>query len=803
MQKRCPICFNELGTRAKKCSACGQILAEIHNDGFLSVGTLVNERYYIGKIFKKEPVSTVYLAYDIKTDSKVLLREFTGESFLNGEFKQTALRERLVDRFINYSKSLATVSLCKLFPRTVELFLWRDNAYTVYAFFEGETLKNLLDNGIKISKGNIVKIAKTLCDELVILHNAHMIYGAISPDTIYISGDGSIHLFGIGSPFYEFITYIDDRAKILNPKFCAPEVFLNNAKRGAYSDVYSLAAVVYYVLLNKQLPLSFLRSKGETIEVPHRINDNIEKTLSTALLNALNWQVSARTKTLTAFYKELVGVKVSRRLSPMILLADALGVFWYCYDKAKAFALKTFAVIKNKFKGIKTKVKTKDKKNLKKLLWLWIAIPVVLLVILLMLILFGGDNPKGVFKPNQNSSQKGEDGWFYGSGENEIENSSKKSFLDMFGVESKKQSKSSSVTEASSSETESSSSDTESTANTSSQTTESVASKKEDEVSVDYSFSLKTMPVVSEMPFNSTGKKPIYIEYEALSDGIFKLLAYDDSSDGATLYVDIQDKNKKTLAKGIEISGENGADFEVEKGSIIVKVYTKQAPADMNEISLYWAFADNNNAACKLSLGVPSATRVKSGNANFTFSLDENSLISVTPLEACTYETDCDFYIKDASGEKVTDDIMIHGTEWISRKVFLPKGDYTVVVTGLRKVAACSIKAEKVYKDIILSSETVGELPVVFGYTSKNKGERKVKFNADGMDAIVVKPDGVNTYYDCEQAVEVKLLDGTGTAVITETCEGETNIDVSKLNGEYTLIVTADETCVVEVFAAD
>lgn len=806
LQKRCPNCFNELGARAKKCSSCGEVLSEVKNDGFLPVGTIVNDRYYIGKIYKKETAFVVYSAYDTKNDVKVLIREFSGEAFLNGDFKPTIPKPRLVDRFLNYSRSLASVSLCKLFPRTAELFVWHDNAYTVYSFFEGESLKTLLENGVKISKGNIIKIAKTICDELVILHNSHMIYGALSLDTIYISNSGEVHLFGVGSPFYEFITDVDDRAKVLNPEFCAPETFLNNERRGTYSDVYSLAATVYYLLLKMPLPVGFMRQKGETIKIPHRVNDSIEKSLSTALLNALNWQIKARTKTLNAFYSEVINVKTGRKLSSMILLADVLGVFWYCYDKAKAYALNTIDLLKNKFSKITDKKQSTKTKNSKKLLWVWITIPAILIVGLLLFFLFGVNEKTGILKPNKTTSQTGEETWFYGSGDGTNEDSSKKSFLDIFGVESKKPQKTSSKEDLSSStdsslNTQSADSVTSNTQSvyTSSEIGDEATSSQNNAPAFAYSYALKTMPNVSEMDFAFNGKKPLVIEYDAKSKGIFKMLAYDDSNEGANLYINVKDKNQRVIAQKTKISGDNGAKISVGAGTFYVEIFAENPPKSLSTVSLSWAYVEDKASACKLSLGIPSVTKVNNGEAVFSFSLSVASLISVAPAEACAYETDCYFYIKNSSGEKMTDSIMIHGTEWISRKVFLPKGEYTIIVTELNSVAICNVKTEATFDNAGLSGDVVSGLPAVFGFTSLSKGERKVKFNADGIDKLVIKADGVNTYYDSEQTAEIKVIDSNGNTAITETCEGEQSIDISALSGECTVIITADGSCVVEV----
>lgn len=801
MQKRCPNCFSELGVRAKKCSECSFVLSEVNNNGFLPVGTILNDRYYIGKIFKIEPVSVVYSAYDTKNNVKVLVREFTAESFLNGEFKPTIPCDRLIDRFLSYSKSLASVSLCKLFPRTIELFVSQNNAYAVYSFFEAESLKTLLENGAKISKPSIIKFAKKLCDELVILHNSHMIYGALSPDTIYITDSGEIFIFGVGSPFYEFVTDIDDRAKILSCEFSAPEVFLNNKHRGTYSDVYSLSAIIYYLLLKALPPISFLRKKGETIKVPNKVDASIEKSLSTALLNGLNWQIEARTKTLNVFYSELVSVKNKRRFSPMILFADVLGVFWYCYGKAKAVALKTFDIMKNKFLKFKNKVKQPKNKTIKKRLWIWMTVLVVLLISLLVFILFGNNEKNGILNPNKTNSQTADESWFYGSGNYNTDNSSKKSFLDIFGVESKTSSKQNSKDNDSSANNLSSNIESVSSNNSyqSSSKNESSSAPQNTKPVFSYSYNLKTMPVVNEMDFEFTGKKPLVIEYEAKSSGTYKILGYDDSSAGATLLVNIMDQGQNKLIKNAKISGENGTEVNINAGTFYVEIFVEKAPKDMGVISLSWAYAEGGVSACKLLPNIPSATRVNNGEAVFNFSLSRASLISVSPAEACTYETDCNFYIKNPSGEKVTDSIMIHGTEWISRKVLLPKGNYTLVVTDLKSLAVCDIKIENSYDDVLFSNKTTSELPTVLGYTAVNKGERVVKFNADEIDGLLIRADGEGTYYDCEQTAEIKIIDTNGNTVKTETCEGELDIDTSELVGECLLIITADGSCVVEV----
>lgn len=317
MHKRCANCFEILSPRAKKCSACGVLLSSVKNQDDIAAGTILANRYYVGRVYKEEPASIVYFGFDEKTESKVFIRKFLLEKicFSNMSKSGFSSRDRILERFLNYGKSMANLSICRLMPRTVDVFIENDNAYIVYEFFEAESLQSLLEANVDISPKSAVKIIGQLCDGLAVLHGAHTIYGAISPDTLYISNTGAVYLFGISSPFYDFVEDVDERAKLLSPSFSAPELFLKELKCGTYSDVYSLAAVLYRILCKQEPPIGFLRSLKDSILSPHKANNSATKSVSIAVLNALNWRIPARTKSLNLFLRELTAPKVARKLS--------------------------------------------------------------------------------------------------------------------------------------------------------------------------------------------------------------------------------------------------------------------------------------------------------------------------------------------------------------------------------------------------------------------------------------------------------------------------------------------------------
>lgn len=404
MEKRCFNCMEPLNEGV--CSNCG-----FKPESKLDL-LILKDRYQKGNIFSKTVDSTVYIAYDNALNKKVFIREFTGDGI--AEIVNNYPREALCQRFLSYAKTSATISLCDILPRTVDTFAENGTAYWVTDYFDGKSLKELLNSGMKISASNALKIASQLLKGLKSIHNSGTVFGAISPETVYILKNGEVRLFGLGGAFYDFTDDIDYRVELLNPSYAAPEFFDKTEKVGAYSDVYSVAAILYRVLVNKIPAISFLRSGGENLSAPRRVDKNIPKNIQTALLNALNWQTETRTRTPDAFLTELSAKKVKRRLSGGIIWADFLGFFQGIYDKS---ALKRSNPEQSDKKET-SKSEQEEKENRKiPFLWLWITIPSVILVglIVVLIVLF----PPTLGNNNDNISSlstESEDTWYYGNG---------------------------------------------------------------------------------------------------------------------------------------------------------------------------------------------------------------------------------------------------------------------------------------------------------------------------------------------------------------------------------------------------
>ncbi|MBQ2775004.1 MAG: hypothetical protein IJF40_03835 [Clostridia bacterium] len=308
-----------------------------------------------------------------------------------------------------------------------------------------------------------------------------------------------------------------------------------------------------------------------------------------------------------------------------------------------------------------------------------------------------------------------------------------------------------------------------------------------------------------EKTYDLNGAKGLKINFELPEAGFFKLLAYD-----ATEYEEWPDEYAEAFVTFtsesktyIDVKATYGFTDEIyfEKGDISAEITFKDAPKDMEQVYVAWAFAPDTDEPSNLKLDSTAIAKAdENGNAKFALSLEKDALVRFMPSEACILEYDCNFYIENKDGKKVTSNINIHGSEWAYRVVFLPKGEYIVTVTDIETVASCYASEEVPFENVHMTPKNGLTLPATFGFNALNSEEKKATFVADANDKyLVINARGANTYYEYEQPVDIKVIDAQNNIVIEETCEGENRFDISKFSGEYTVCVSTSDACVVEI----
>lgn len=324
-----------------------------------------------------------------------------------------------------------------------------------------------------------------------------------------------------------------------------------------------------------------------------------------------------------------------------------------------------------------------------------------------------------------------------------------------------------------------------------------------------YSFSLDKTPVVDEKNFDITGdNKTVKLDFKLPQAGYIKMLGYDSTEydewpdESTRLFVDFKDTAGNVLYDDVEITNGYVDKYLFINDEIIAEITFKNAPRNIGCITLSWAFAKQSDEPVELTLSQNSAAVAdKNGNANYYFTAEKAGIYNVTPTEACIYECDCSFYIENENGENVSGDLSIHGTEWVSRNVFLPEGKYKIIISEIKSVATCLIKKLTETENVVLENKENIILPVTYGFTLLNNSERTVTFNGDGLQkSLCIETNGSDTFYDTVHTVEVIITDSKGNIIWQEICEEICEIDITKYKGEHTIKIIPNGTCMVKIF---
>jgi serine/threonine protein kinase len=121
-----------------------------------------------------------------------------------------------------------------------------------------------------------------------VVHNNSLLHRDVKPTNIILrSGKSEAVLidFGIAREFTPNLT--QTHTQMLSDGFAPIEQYDKRAKRGAYTDVYALAATLYSLLTGEVPTLAPLRAAGMSLEPPKQINPSISDRVNQAILKGM------------------------------------------------------------------------------------------------------------------------------------------------------------------------------------------------------------------------------------------------------------------------------------------------------------------------------------------------------------------------------------------------------------------------------------------------------------------------------------------------------------------------------------
>ncbi|MEO7245071.1 MAG: serine/threonine-protein kinase, partial [Rubrivivax sp.] len=284
----------------------------------LPVGSRLAE-FEITTLLGEGGFGIVYLAIDHSLGRRVALKEYMPASLASrGQGSQVQVRsarhrdtfELGLRSFVNEARLLAQFD----HPALVKVYrFWEANgtAYMVMPYYEGTTLRDLLLTlPGRPDEAWLRALLAPLTEALQVIHAEQCYHRDIAPDNVMMLAGAHDRplLLDFGAARRVIGDMTQALTVILKPGYAPVEQYaeIPGLKQGPWTDVYALAAVVYFAITGRTPPPSVGRLLNDTYEPLARVAGNaFSERFAHAIDRALAVRPEERTQSVEALRADL------------------------------------------------------------------------------------------------------------------------------------------------------------------------------------------------------------------------------------------------------------------------------------------------------------------------------------------------------------------------------------------------------------------------------------------------------------------------------------------------------------------
>ena len=245
------------------CSECGRPYGSVETEPFaLKPGTILDGKYLVGEMLGQGGFGITYIGFDLLLEQKVAIKEYYPMStgMVSRENSTTVVwssavmqksgMEKGFDSFLKEARKMAKLGGIPGVVGVKSVFIQNETAYIVMDFIEGETLLKKLQRGGPMDYGTCISLMTPIMQALAEVHKHGIIHRDISPDNIMVQSDGRLILLDLGAAKDLDIQGKDGNVQssqmVAKHGFSPVEQYGQAGKIGPWTDVYAMAATIYY-----------------------------------------------------------------------------------------------------------------------------------------------------------------------------------------------------------------------------------------------------------------------------------------------------------------------------------------------------------------------------------------------------------------------------------------------------------------------------------------------------------------------------------------------------------------------------
>jgi WD40 repeat protein len=320
----CPTCGTVSAAAATTCRACGAPLGAAGSPHALAVGAgLHGGDLLVEGVLGQGGFGITYRGRDRRLGRGVAIKEFfpqgcgrVGNAVRPGGGLDAEEFRRLRERFLEETRVLARFHHPGIVP-VYSAFEENETAYAVMELLEGKSLAQLLEERGPLPEPEAVGYVEQVGAALAEVHAAGLLHRDLKPENVIVSPAGRATLIDFGTARAFSAESTRRMTTLLTPGYAPLEQYSQQARFGAFTDVYGLAATLYHLLTGQPPTPALDRIQGVELVPVRRLNPAVSEQTAGAVAAGLQMEVARRPQSVREFLRLLPGGPAARRPRPV------------------------------------------------------------------------------------------------------------------------------------------------------------------------------------------------------------------------------------------------------------------------------------------------------------------------------------------------------------------------------------------------------------------------------------------------------------------------------------------------------
>ena len=350
MSQLCLGCMCEINGE-QKCPHCGFDKDSVQSAPFLPLGTILQERYLVGKQIDNSVEGAYYIGYDNFMHSAIVIHEFLPSGIcgrapgnvdlvIREGSEQTF--ETLKKSFLEYYRTLARLRELSSITPIYDIFSENGTCYTVEEKLDCITFGEYIErSGGSIDWNTARPMFMPVLSALTSIHEAGITHFGINPESLVVTPAGKLRLQSFA------IREIRQQNDMIDAELfdgcSAPEQYDPNAYLDERTDVYGFTATLFFALTGRLPEDADKRKPDGKLPLPTSVFKQLPPHVVTALAGGLQVLRSARTKTCADLKTQLSAAPTVRAIQNEATRNAAQAAAVRSYNAKKKSGIPGFA----------------------------------------------------------------------------------------------------------------------------------------------------------------------------------------------------------------------------------------------------------------------------------------------------------------------------------------------------------------------------------------------------------------------------------------------------------------------------